>query len=107
MEHLIYMDHAATTPLKESVYDAMKPYLEEYYANASSVYRFAGKSTKAVEAARENIARFLGAEAKEIYFTGGGSESDNWALKGVAFAKRERKAYHYLEDRASCRASHL
>ena len=90
MEHLIYMDHAATTPLKESVYEAMKPYLEEYYANASSVYRFAGKSTKAVEAARENIARFLGAEAKEIYFTGGGSESDNWALKGVAFAKREK-----------------
>lgn len=90
MEELIYLDNAATTPTAGEVVEAMKPYFEELYGNASSIYRFAGKATKAVNEARDLVAKFLGAKSKEIYFTGGGSESDNWALKATAFAKREK-----------------
>lgn len=90
MNKLIYLDNAATTPVKPQVFEAMKPYFEELYGNPSSIYTFAGKSKKAIEEARENIAAFIGAKAREIYFTGGGSESDNWALKAVAFANREK-----------------
>lgn len=84
MDKLIYMDNAATTPVKERVFDAMKPYFTELYGNASSIYSFAGKATKAVSDARQVVADFIGAKSKEIYFTGGGSESDNWALVSVA-----------------------
>lgn len=90
MDKIIYLDNAATTAVNSQVLEAMKPYFEEYYGNASSIYRFAGKATKAVDEAREVVANFLGAKPKEIYFTGGGSESDNWALKATAFAKREK-----------------
>ncbi len=90
MENIIYLDNAATTAVKPQILETMKPYFEEYYGNASSVYRFAGEGQKAVEEARREIADFLGAKPKEIYFTGGGSESDNWALKATAFAKREK-----------------
>ncbi|MDO4187497.1 MAG: cysteine desulfurase NifS [Lachnospiraceae bacterium] len=90
MKDMIYLDNAATTKTSKEVYEAMKPYFDEYYGNAASVYRFAGESTKAVDDARLIVADFLGAKPKEIYFTGGGSESDNWALKGVAFAKRDK-----------------
>lgn len=90
MERMIYMDNAATTPVNREVYKAMLPYFEEYYGNASSVYRFAGKSTKAVDEARQTIADYLNAKPKEIYFTAGGSESDNWALKAAAFALRNK-----------------
>ena len=90
MNDIIYLDNAATTQTLTEVYDAMKPYFDEYYGNAASVYRFAGKSTKAVDDARATVAEFLGAKPKEIYFTSGGSESDNWALKATAFAKREK-----------------
>ena len=90
MENLIYLDNAATTETSIEVYDAMRPYFDEIYGNASSIYRFAGNATKAVEEARETVAKFIGAKAKEIYFTGGGSESDNWALKATAFAKRDK-----------------
>lgn len=86
MEEIIYLDNAATTPVHPEVYEAMKPYFEELYGNASSVYRFAGKATKAVEEARKTIADYLGAKPGEIYFTAGGSESDNWALKATADA---------------------
>lgn len=90
MGNLIYLDNAATTPVYPEVFEAMKPYFEEYYGNAASVYRFAGESRKAVDKARETVAEFLGAKTNEIYFTGGGSESDNWALKGVAYSQREK-----------------
>lgn len=90
MNDLIYLDNAATTKTAKEVYEAMKPYFDEYYGNAASVYRFAGNSTKAVNDARAVIADILGANPKEIYFTSGGTESDNWALKGVAFANREK-----------------
>lgn len=90
MNDIIYLDNAATTQVDPAVFEAMRPYFEEYYGNAASIYKFAGKSTKAVDDARTTVAEFLGAKTKEIYFTAGGSESDNWALKGVAFAKKEK-----------------
>ena len=86
MSKCIYMDNAATTQVYPEVFDAMKPYFTEFYGNPSSIYSFAGNSKKAVEDARKTIADFLGARTEENYFTGGGSESDNWALKATADA---------------------
>ena len=86
MSKLIYLDNAATTSVRPEVFEAMKPYYLENYSNPSSVYSFAGEAKKAMEDARKVIADSLGAAATEIYFTGGGSESDNWVLKGVAEA---------------------
>ena len=82
----IYLDNAATTQTYPEVVDAMMPYYTEYYGNPSSIYSFAGEAGKAVDNAREIIANSLGADTSEIYFTGGGSESDNWALKATADA---------------------
>lgn len=86
MDKYIYMDNAATTQTYPEVLDAMRPYFTEFYGNPSSIYSFAGKSKKAVEDSRKTIADFIGAKPEEIYFTGGGSESDNWALKATAEA---------------------
>lgn len=90
MKKLIYLDNAATTKVKDEVYEAMEPYFREFYGNPSSMYRFAGEAKKKGEESRETIAEFLNAKPAEIYFTGGGSESDNWALKAVAFAKKDK-----------------
>ena len=90
MSELIYLDNAATTAVKPEVFEAMKPYFMENYSNPSSVYSFAGKAKKAVEDAREQIASVLNAKSSEIYFTGGGSEADNWALKATAEACKEK-----------------
>ena len=90
MSKLIYLDNAATTRVKEEVYEAIQPYFKELYGNPSSIYKFAGEGKKAIEDVRATVAEFLGAKAEQIYFTGGGSESDNWALKATAFAKREK-----------------
>lgn len=86
MSEFIYVDNAATTAVKPEVLDAMIPYFSEIYSNPSSIYGFAGKAKKAVEDAREELASFMNAKPSEIYFTGGGSESDNWAIKAVAEA---------------------
>ncbi len=86
MDKHIYLDNAATTQVYPEVFEAMKPYFTEYYGNPSSIYSFAGESKKAVDTARQTIADFIGAKQEEIYFTGGGSESDNWALKATAEA---------------------
>ncbi len=90
MKSLIYLDNAATTQLFPEVLEEMKPYLTEYYGNPSSIYRFAQKSTQAVEQAREEIAEIIGAKPSEIYFTAGGSESNNWAIKGIAEAYKSK-----------------
>ena len=82
----IYLDNAATTKIDAEVFETMKPYLLEEYANPSSTYRFAGKIHGVTEDARHTIADFISAKASEIFFTSGGSESDNWAIKGVADA---------------------
>lgn len=86
----IYLDNAATTQTYPEVVDAMLPFFTEYYGNPSSIYSFAGEATKAVDKARHTIAASLGADASEIYFTGGGSESDNWALKAAAEAYADK-----------------
>lgn len=90
MDRLIYLDNAATTKLDADVFEVMKPYFMENYSNPSSVYSFAQESRAATDAAREQIASVLGAKTNEIYFTAGGSESDNWAIKGTAEAFREK-----------------
>lgn len=82
----VYLDNAATTRVIPEVLEAMTPYFSEYFGNPSSIYSFAGKGKAAMEQARTKIAEILGARAEEIYFTGGGSESDNWALKATAEA---------------------
>ena len=85
MDRLIYMDNAATTSVKPEVLNSMLPFFTDNYANPSSIYNFAQKSKKAVEDARTTIADIIGADKpNEIYFTAGGSESDNWALKAAA-----------------------
>ena len=84
MEKMIYMDHAATTAVRPEVLDAMLPYFTEKYGNPSGVYTFASKNKDVINVSRDIIADSLGAKPEEIYFTGGGSESDNWALKAVA-----------------------
>lgn len=81
----IYLDNAATTKLNKEVLSAMEPYLKDIYSNPSSVYSFSKEAKNAVEEARDNIAKILKVGANEIFFTSGGSESDNWAIKGVAF----------------------
>ncbi|AEM73760.1 cysteine desulfurase NifS [Caldicellulosiruptor acetigenus] len=87
---IIYFDHAATTPLKKEVLDEMMPYLTEQYGNPSTIYKLGREAKKAIELARERVAKALNADIQEIYFTSGGTESDNWALKGVAFANKDK-----------------
>ena len=84
MKKLIYLDNAATTRVYPEVVEAMMPYFTGDYGNPSSVYSFSQKTARAVAMARETFARMINANAEEIYFTGGGSESDNWALKATA-----------------------
>ena len=90
MSNIIYMDNAATTRVDERVWDAMKPYLTEYYGNPASIYSFAEQAKAGVDEAREILANGIGARSQDIYFTGGGSESDNWALKATAEAYKEK-----------------
>lgn len=87
---MIYLDHAATTPMADEVAKSMQPFYNKNYGNASTVYEFGEKSREAVEQARHVIAASLHAKDSEIYFTAGGSESDNWALKGTVEAYREK-----------------
>lgn len=88
MKNRIYMDYAATTYTKKEVLDEMIPYFTRSYGNPSSFYSFANENRKAIEEARENVAKVLNADTKEVFFTSGGSEADNWAIKGVAFSKK-------------------
>lgn len=90
MENRIYLDNAATTKVSEEVLQEMLPYFRETYANPSAIYGSAGEAKKAVRAARERAAALIGAKANEIYFTAGGSESDNWAIRAVAEGLRDR-----------------
>lgn len=86
MKTKLYFDNAATTPVREEVLQEILPYFREYYGNASSVYAIAKESKKALEKARAQVAAAINAQPEEIYFTAGGSESDNTALRGVAEA---------------------
>ena len=95
MGKMIYLDNAATTKTAPEVVEAMLPYFTELYGNPSSVYDFAGKSKAAITKGREQIAEVLGAKKEEIYFTAGGSEADNWALK-AAFEAYKSKGNHII-----------
>lgn len=91
----IYFDNAATTPVRKEVLNEIMPYFSDIFANASSVYDIASQSRKAIEKAREQVAKAIGAQKDEIYFTAGGSESDNWAIKGTADAL-SKKGKHII-----------
>ena len=95
---MIYLDNAATTALSETARKAMEPYLSGYYGNPSSIYRFGQEARKAVEESRQTIASLLRVSPREIYFTGGGTESDNWAISSVALesALKKEKSAHLI-----------
>ena len=95
MSRLIYLDNAATTKTAPEVVEAMIPYFSEYYGNPSSIYDFSSHSKDAIMNARTQIAEVLGAKREEIYFTAGGSESDNWALKAT-FEAYKNKGNHII-----------
>lgn len=90
MDRMIYLDNAATTAARPEAVQAMLPYFTELFGNPSSLYGFAAQNKKAVESARETIAGVIGASGQEIYFTAGGTESDNWAIKGTAEALKSK-----------------
>ncbi|HHY99860.1 MAG TPA: cysteine desulfurase NifS [Sedimentibacter sp.] len=97
MSKKLYLDNAATTRVKREVLDEMRQYFDELYGNPSSqLYELGRKSKQAIEKARKTLADFINADEKEIYFTAGGTESDNWALKGVAFANFNKGKNHII-----------
>jgi len=87
---MIYLDHAATTYIKKEVLEEMLPYLDKNYGNPSSIYSIGKENKLAIDVSREKIAKELNANINEIFFTSCGSEADNWALKGIAFANKEK-----------------
>lgn len=93
MKQLIYADNAATTQLDIDAFEAMKPYLLGEYGNASQPYSFARTAKKALKNSREIIAQCIGAQPEEIFFTSGGTESNNWAIKGIAFSDPVKHAF--------------
>lgn len=100
MSRKLYLDNAATTRVKKEVLDEMLKYFSDFYGNPSSqLYELGRKSKEAVENARKTVADFINADEKEIYFTAGGSESDNWALKGIAFANFNKGKNHIITTR--------
>ncbi|NLJ89413.1 MAG: aminotransferase class V-fold PLP-dependent enzyme, partial [Clostridiales bacterium] len=90
MDKRIYMDNAATTKTRPEVVEAMLPYFTELYGNPSSVYEIASQSKRAVDESRQVIAKALNTRIEDIYFTGSGSEADNWAIKGTAEAYKNK-----------------
>ncbi len=96
MEKIIYADNAATTPVHPLVLQEMLPFFTESYGNASTVYSVGRNNKAAVEKAREQVAKAIGAQTNEIYFTAGGSESDNWAVKGIAKRMAEKGKKHLI-----------
>lgn len=90
MDKIIYADNAATTPLSKRALEAMTPFFVEQYGNPSGIYSISRTAKRALEAAREQVAAAIGAKANEVYFTGGGSEADNWAIKSTALLKKDK-----------------
>jgi len=103
MDNLIYLDHAATTPLDSAVLDAMLPFLKENYGSASTLYSIGRAASEAVEEARIRVARLIDAAPEEIYFTSGGTESDVWVMFGVPSAK-EKKGKHIITSKIEHKA---
>jgi len=86
----IYLDHAATTKLRKEVLDTMLPFLTEQYGNPSTIYTVGREAKKAVDTAREQVAKAINSQTNEILFTGSGTEADNWAIKGIAYANKQK-----------------
>src|SRR4030042_991003 len=91
----IYLDHAATTPTHPEVVKAMLPFFSDAFGNPSSIYSYGQEAKGALEEARTRVAEFIGARSEEIVFTSGGTEADNYALKGIAYAN-EHKGNHVI-----------
>ena len=102
MQKTIYVDNAATTPVSKEVLNEMLPYFTEYYGNASTLYSLGRQTKQAVDRAREQVAKAINAEPSEIYFTAGGTESDNWAIRGMAMrlGPKGKKAHYHIKNRA-------
>ena len=96
---VVYADNAATTPVSPAVFHAMEPYFTQYYGNPSSIYSVGRQAKKALESSRETIAACLGAQPSEIFFTSGGSESDNWAIRGAALKMAQKGKKHIITSR--------
>jgi len=96
MAHFIYADNAATTPVSKSVLAAMEPFYTDFYGNPSSLYSVGREAKRPLELARETVADCLGALPNEIFFTSGGSEADNWAIKGVAHEQAKKGKKHII-----------
>ena len=92
----VYLDYSATTPIDPRVLAAMMPLFAETFGNASSVHAFGREARSILETSRERVARCIGAKADELFFTSGGTESDNYALKGVAVAARKKGKNHII-----------
>lgn len=90
MNKRIYLDYSATTPMKKEVLEEMYPYFIEKFGNPSSVYAYGREAKQGVDIARERLAKAIGAKSQEVYFTAGGSEADNWAIKGIAYANKDK-----------------
>ena len=95
---MVYLDYAATTPVKNQALEEMLPYFSKYFGNPSSLYEIAFASKDAISLARSRVAHLIGADEREIYFTSGGTEADNWAVIGAARAKKE-KGNHIITSR--------
>lgn len=93
MSRKIYFDHAATTPVRKEVLDTMMPYFTNSFGNPSSVYEIARSNKQAVDAARDTVAKSIGAAPQEIFFTAGGTEADNWAIKGIVEAYADKGSH--------------
>src|SRR5262245_647268 len=89
----IYLDYAATTPVAPEVLEAMLPYFSEVYGNAETLYLAGAQARDALESSRENLADLIGASPEEVFFTSGGTEADNWAIRGTARAVRAEKRH--------------
>ena len=96
MNRKVYADNAATTAVSPEVLEAMLPFYKEVYGNPSSLYSLGQEAKKPLEEARETVAQCLGAQPREIYFTSCGTESDNWAIKGTAYAMRRKGKTHIV-----------
>lgn len=99
MERFVYADNAATTPVSPTVFEAMKPFYTDLYGNPSSLYAIGRDAKKHLELARADVASCLGVEPHEIFFTSGGSESDNWAIKGVAHQLAKKGKKHIITSK--------
>jgi cysteine desulfurase len=95
----VYLDNNSTTPIDPRVAEAMEPYVHEVFGNPSNIHSFGRECSEGVASAREQVAAFLGASPEEVFFTGGGSESDNWAVKGAALASAAPVGQHARADR--------